>query len=435
MLRSLVSYALGQGFDARWVVIGGSRPFFAVTKELHNQLHGHARGRLGEDARAIYDSTLASHAKALAAAVRPGDVVVLHDPQTAGLVAPLRETGAIVIWRSHIGTDRPTEVTRQAWAFLLPYIGSADGLVFSSERLVPHELHGRQLNIIAPSIDPAGTKNSFMAATTAEAILRHTGLVQAGRASRTPPGFGRGRRAFRVMRLTQVVRHGPGPRLGVDPLVLHLARWDRLKDPIGVMRGFTRHVLSELDAYLVIAGPPPGSVADDPEAEEVFEEVVRAWRALPTSERSRVQLAVLPNDDPDENAAIVNALQRASDVVVKKSLEEGFGLGATEAMWKGRPVVASRVGGLQEQIADGCSGVLLDDPTDLGTFGAAVSELLVDEGAARRLGVAARRRVGERFLHDRHLAEWLELLGTAVMNEVKCTRARCRRLLDSKPDR
>jgi trehalose synthase len=306
-------------------------------------------------------------------------------------------------------------VTRRAWDFLVPYVGPADAFVFSSERLVPLELRDRRFQIIAPSIDPTGTKNRVMAATTVEAILHHNGLVRVGQASRTPPGFVRGNAASRVGRRTQVVRYGPGPRLGVDPLVLHLARWDRLKDPVGVMRGFTRHVLSELDAYLVIAGPAPGTVADDPEAEEVFEEAVREWGALPARKRSRVQLAVLPNGDWGESAAIVNALQRASAVVVKKSLEEGFGLGATEAMWKRRPVVASRVGGLQEQIVNGRSGVLLDDPTDLEAFGAAVSEMLVDGDAARRLGASARRRVRERFLHDRHLAEWLELLGSVVL--------------------
>lgn len=330
MLRSLVPYALGAGFDARWVVIGGSPPFFAVTKELHNQLHGHARRRLGEDAHAIYQATLAANTRTLASAVKPGDVVVLHDPQVGALVAPLRDAGATVVW-AHIGTDRLTRVTRRAWDFLLPYIGPADAFVSSSERLVPPEVRDRRVHIIAPSIDPTGAKNSFMAATTVEAILHHTGLVRAGHPSRTPPGVVRGSAASWVRRRAQVVRYGPGPRLGVDLLVLHLARWDRLKDAVGVMRGFTRHVLSDLDAYLVVAGPAPGTVADDPEAEEMFQEVVRAWGTLPARKRSRVQLAVLPNEDPDESAAIVNALQRASTVVVKKSLEEGFGLGATEA--------------------------------------------------------------------------------------------------------
>lgn len=172
--------------------------------------------------------------------------------------------------------------------------------------------------------------------------------------------------------------------------------------------------LDDRDVYLVMAGPAPGAVADDLEAFEVFEEVVQAWRALPYRKRSRIQLAQLPNEDVDENAAIVNALQRASSVVVKKSLEEGFGLGVTEAMWKRLPVVAGRVGGIQEQIENSRHGLLIDDPRDLEGFGAAVSELLGDRDLARRLGLAAEERVRERFLHDRHLAEWVELLAAEV---------------------
>ena len=416
MLRSLLPYALGTGFDAHWIVIGGSPQFFAVTKELHNQLHGHQRNMLGEDAQATYESTLADQATALAARTRPGDVVILHDPQTAALVEPLQNAGAIVIWRSHIGTDSFTPVVRSAWDFLLPHVRAADAFVFSRAQFVPPELEDAHLHFIAPSIDPTATKHASMPMATVAAILEHTGLVQPNGESWERPRFARrGGSQDIVRRRAEVVRYGPAPRLEVDPLVLHIARWDRLKDPVGVLRGFAEFVLSDLDVHLVIAGPSHGSVADDPEADEVFEEVVQAWRDLPPLARSRIELAVLPTEDLDENAAIVNALQRASAVVVKKSLEEGFGLGVMEAMWKRRPVVGSRVGGIQEQIEHGRSGLLIDDPQDLETFGSAVKEVLLDHAAARRLGACAQSRVRARFLHDRHLSDWLELLGAVVL--------------------
>jgi trehalose synthase len=416
MIRSLMPYGLGAGLDMRWLVIGGSPPFFAVTKELHNQLHGHARRRLDEDARAIYESTLSENAAELVRRMTRGDVVILHDPQTAALVEPLRDAGAIVIWRSHIGTDSITSVTGEAWEFLLPYVSDADAFVFSREQFVPAGLRDGRVHVIAPSIDPTSTKNGFMPMTSVEAILEHVGIVRARHESWEFPRFVRRDGVSQVVkRRAEVLQYGPAPRLDVDPLVLHLSRWDRLKDPVGVMRGFVKHVLSEVDAYLVMAGPAPGAVADDPEAVEVFEEVVRAWRALPYRRRSRIRLALLPMDDLDENAAIVNALQRASSVVVKKSLEEGFGLGVTEAMWKRLPVVASRVGGIQEQIEHRRSGLLIDDPRDLEAFGAAVREALGDRDEARRCGAAAERRVRERFLHDRHLAEWLELVAAEVL--------------------
>jgi trehalose synthase len=416
MIRSLAPYGLGAGLDMRWLVICGPPPFFAVTKELHNQVHGHARRRLDEGARAIYESTLAENAAGLVRRITRGDVVILHDPQTAALVEPLQDAGAIVIWRSHIGTDSITPVSRRAWEWLLPYVVDADAFVFSRDQFVPAGLSGGRVHLIAPSIDPTSTKNGFMPPTSVEAILEHVGIVRAKDQRSMLPHFVRRDGVSQVVkRRAEVLRNGSAPRLEVDPLVLHLSRWDRLKDPVGVMRGFAKHVLSDVDAYLVMAGPAPRAVADDPEAGEVFEEVVGVWRSLPYRRRSRIQLTLLPNDDLDENAAIVNALQRASSVLVKKSLEEGFGLGVAEAMWKRLPVVASRVGGIQEQIEHRRSGLLIDDPRDLKAFGAAVSETLCDRDEASRLGAFAQRRVRERFVHDRHLAEWVELLAAKVL--------------------
>jgi trehalose synthase len=415
MLRSLVPYALGAGIDAHWIVITGPPNFFAVTKELHNQLHGHGRRKLDDDARAIYESTLAENACGLMRLVAPGDVVILHDPQTAALAKPLRDAGAVVVWRSHIGTDTRTPVIEDAWKFLLPHAGHADAFVFSRRAFVPAALWDERVHVIAPSIDPTSTKNCFMPEETVEAILEHVGLVRARRESWALPRFVcRDGHSQVVRRRAEVVHYGPGPRLGIDPLVLHLSRWDRLKDPVGVLHAFAKHVLNDLDVYLVMAGPDPAWVTDDPEAFEVFDEVIRAWRAVPHPKRSRIQLALLPNEDLHENAAIVNALQRSASVVVKKSLEEGFGLGVTEAMWKRRPVVASRVGGIQDQIEHRRSGLLIDDPSDLEGFGAAVSEALVDREEAARFGAAAEHRVRERFLHDRHLAEWMELLAAEL---------------------
>lgn len=425
LLRSLVPYALGAGFDAHWLVVGCPAPFFAVTKELHNQLHGHPRKRLDEQARAVYESTLSKHAATLSSVVRAGDVVILHDPQTAALTEPLRDAGAIVIWRSHVGTDSITPEVERAWNFLLPYLRDADAFVFSRRQFVPPALEGGRSHAIAPSIDPTVPKNVSMPMGAVQGILEHVGLAQ--------PDGDTWRRARFVRRdgsesvvehCAEVLRYGRAPRLGVDPFVLHLARWDRLKDPVGVLRGFAEHVLSDLDVHLVMAGPPPDAVADDPDAARMFGEVVRAWRALPPGRRSRIQLALLPNEDLEENAAIVNALQRASAVVVKKSLEEGFGLGVTEAMWKRRAIVASRVGGIQEQIQHARSGLLLDDPRNLEAFGAAVRELLVDHETARQLGIAAQRRVQERFLHGRHLADWLELAGALVLERGREPKAR-----------
>jgi trehalose synthase len=195
-------------------------------------------------------------------------------------------------------------------------------------------------------------------------------------------------------------------------LVVQISRWDRLKDPIGVMQGFADFVTPQTSAHLMLAGPEMRSIADDPEAADILKQTIAAWEQLPDLARGRVHLAILPMHDIDENAAIVNALQRWAEVVVQKSLAEGFGLTVAEAMWKARPVVASRIGGIQDQIEDQRSGVLLQDPTDLAAYGKAVTHLLLEPETASDMGAAAHERVKENFLNDRHLKQYVELFSS-----------------------
>jgi trehalose synthase len=201
-------------------------------------------------------------------------------------------------------------------------------------------------------------------------------------------------------------------------VVLQVSRWDRLKDMAGVLKGFSDH-LEEMpaDVHLVLVGPDVYGVSDDPEGAEVLDECVAAWKALPEEAQRRVHLVALPMDDVDENAHIVNALQRYATVVVQKSLVEGFGLTVTEPMWKAKPVIASKVGGIQDQIVDGESGVLLADPEDLDEFARSLARLLADEALAQRLGEGAYQRVKDNFLGDRHLAQYVDLVTDLVLTE------------------
>jgi trehalose synthase len=173
-------------------------------------------------------------------------------------------------------------------------------------------------------------------------------------------------------------------------------------------------VAAATDAHLVLAGPSVHSVADDPEAAQVLDEVEQAWRQLPHARRSRIHLACLPMADIEENAAIVNALQRHATIVVQKSIMEGFGLTVAEAMWKSRPVVASAVGGIQDQIQDGVTGLLLEDPHDLDTFGQQILSLLRDPDTAHGLGERARELVRRQFLANRHSLQYIALFASIV---------------------
>lgn len=411
MLRSLVPYALSMGLDVRWSVVRADPAFFRVTKRVHNMLHGYPGdgGDLGSTARRVYERGLEPAMAWLTGRVRAGDIVVLHDPQTTGLAPPLAAAGARVVLRSHVGGEHTNVLVRAARDFLGPYAPRADAVVFTRSTEPPPQVGAVRTATIHPCIDPCSVKNRPMKETDARALLVDAGLVEADRQSPT----GQGRRHRRLSgRASAVRRTGHAPRVGVDPLVLHLARWDRLKDPIGVMEAFTTTVMDVGDARLMLAGPAIHDVADDPEAGAVYREVEARWHRLPRAQRDHIDLVRLSMRDRDANATIVNALQREASVIVKKSLEEGFGLGVTEAMWKGRPVVASRVGGHRDQIEDGVSGVLVDDPRDLAGFGQAISEVLLDEQLAQRLGEAAHERVQACYLPDRAIAAWLRLLAT-----------------------
>jgi trehalose synthase len=414
LLRALMPYWRAAGLDVRWVVLRAPPGFFTVTKRLHNWLHGYPGdgGELGDGERRIYEGALAPTAERLAAEVRPRDLVVLHDPQTAGLTPALAITGARVVWRSHVGVEHSNELTRAAWDFLADYVSEAPALVFTRTGFVPSQLGGMPVSVIAPCIDPCATKNRRLATPTRTAILAQAGIAS-GESDETPMLVARDGRMIVVRRRCVIRRDGPAPRLGRDRLVVHLARWDRLKDPIGVIDCFAGGVLERVDAHLMLAGPGVRAVADDPEAVGVYRDVEAHWGRLRPGARRRIHLLRLPMRDLEENAAIVNALQGHADVVIKKSLEEGFGLGVTEAMWKQRAVVASAVGGHREQIEHGVSGVLIPDPQDMDATGAAIAGLIADPTYARQLGTAARRRVHRRFLPDRHLAQWLTLL-TAI---------------------
>lgn len=420
MLRPLLAYARGYDVDARWVVVQGDEGYFAFTKRLHHALHGSTGdgSPIDESRRETYERVTSENAHEFLSLVSPGDVVFLHDPQTVGLIPHVRRAGAHAIWRCHIGSDVINAEARAAWSFLDRYLTEADRLVFSRQAYVPPGVDHDKVVIVAPSIDAFSTKNQEMSAETARAILVHAGIVEGPR--------GEGERVFtredgspgRVDRKADVVRQGRSPSWDT-PLVVQVSRWDTLKDPVGVMHGFAKLADGSVPAgaQLVLAGPNVSAVSDDPEGAATFEAVEEAWRSLPHGVRSLIQLVTLPMADAEENAAMVNALQRHAAVVVQKSVNEGFGLTVTEAMWKGRPVIASRIGGIQDQIEHGVSGLLLDDPRDLDAFATLLEQALTDQDLAETLATNARETVRDRYLAIRTIEELGRLIHEVIESE------------------
>ena len=241
------------------------------------------------------------------------------------------------------------------WRTVAPY-------VFSHLGFVPRLLEHADVSIIPPSIDPEAPKNRPLNRTKVDALLVRIGLLDNEAVPASSP---------RV----SAVLGGGGPVSRDDRVVVQVSRWDRLKDMQGVLVGFADRLAGQAGLRLALVGPAVDGVSDDPEGARVLGECMDHWESLPPKLRSAIRLVALPMDDLVLNALMVNAIQRHAAVVVQKSLEEGFGLTVAEAMWKSRPVVASAVGGIVDQVAPG-SGILLRDPSDLDAFGETLSALL-----------------------------------------------------------
>jgi trehalose synthase len=408
LLWGMLPYVRAAGVDTRWVVLREEPAFFELTKRIHNRLHGNAGdgGRLDGPERELYEQTLRTSGKEIRRLCQSGDLIYLHDPQTAGLVPVAKAAGLSVIWRCHVGVDEPNATVRTAWDFLRPYVEQADAYIFSRPEYLWDGLDAAKALYMPPVIDPFSPKNQDLDPGTVEAILKAIGLTEDGLGN--APVFTRSDETpGRVEREAGILQDEPLSD-GVK-VVAQVSRWDRLKDPLGCLELLERHLDGE-DTHLVLAGPDAGGVADDPEGQKILDEVSAAWEAMDPVRRRRAHLLTLPMYDVDENAAMVNALQRRADVVLQKSIAEGFGLTVAEAMWKSRPLVASAVGGIQDQVLDGETGILVSDPHDLAGFAAAIEGVLADPERARRMGEDGRERVKENFLNVHRLREYVTVV-------------------------
>lgn len=348
ILNRLVPIMTDLGVDARWDVIKGDAAFFAVTKTFHNAL----QGREALIAKAMlnhYVDTNRENARNLSL---EGDLVLIHDPQPAPLI-DYRPAEGKWIWRCHIDLSQPQ---RQAWRYLRKYVVKYDGAVFSLKK------YSQQIPIpqflVCPSIDPLSDKNRELSAEEIDGILARLDI----------------------------------PR--DKPILLQVSRFDRFKDPIGVIKAY-RLVKKHCDCRLILAG---GTAQDDPEGQEVLRDVREEAGHDPD-----IHVLELP---PDAHLEI-NVLQRAATIVLQKSLREGFGLTVAEAMWKGKPVVGGASGGITVQVIDDVTGYTVHS-----IEGAAfrIRYLLNNPTLMARMGEAGREYVRRDFLITRHLTDYLTIL-------------------------
>jgi trehalose synthase len=334
------------GVDARWEVIRGTEEFFALTKNLHNALHGTPIA-FGPAERHIYQAVTEDNLKTIDL---DADFMFMHDPQPAGLIQAQAQHGGKWIWRCHIDVSAPAP---GAWEFIEPFVQRYAVSVFSAPQFA------RSLDIpqvlIPPSIDPLSDKNRELQQSEIEAIIGRLGIRSD------------------------------------KPIVTQISRFDRLKDPLGVLEawGLARQ---RVDCQLILAG---GSASDDPEGAQVLREV---------RERAGDDPDVHILDLPPTSNVEINAIQRASSVVVQKSLKEGFGLTVSEALWKSRPVIASAVGGIPLQVTHKYSGILTHTVEGTAFW---IKQLLSAPEFARKLGENGHAHVLHNFLLTRHLRDYL----------------------------
>jgi len=337
ILNRLVPILQELGLAIRWDVITGGNDFFEITKAFHNALHGGPYEMPPESLEVF----LAYNEQNRLRLPLEAEFMVIHDPQPVALINARRDRAGHWIWRCHIDLSRPNLTV---WNFLEPYILRYDGAIFSSPEF------SRQLSIPQylsyPCIDPLTEKNRELEPEVVSAVLE---------------------------------------RFGIDPqrpILTQISRFDRLKDPVGVVRAY-QTVKRYIDCQLVLAG---GGAADDPEGEVVLEEVRQVAAGDPD-----IHLLSLP----PWSALEINALQRASSIVVQKSLREGFGLTVTEALWKKKPVVASAVGGIPSQVIHKHTGMLAHSVEGTAYQ---IRFLLSNPAIARRLGEQGHEHVREHFL-------------------------------------
>jgi trehalose synthase len=423
MLPRMVTILRELGVATEWLVIGSDKPeFFTLTKRLHNLIHGSGDPEFTADDHAVYDAVSRENADALKAHVKPGDLLVVHDPQPLGSGALVRrELDVRTIFRCHIGLDESTRQTRAAWDFLKPYADVYDHAVFTAPEYIPDFLAGRT-GVIRPAIDPLGFKNRELLVTRLVGILCNARLA-AEQHPVVPAEY-----THVATRLAPDGRFLPADHSGgigilFRPIVTQISRWDRLKGFKPLLDGFVRlkqraerntapdgHQRRLQLVRLVLAGPEPSAVADDPEATEVLKELIDAYTNLPRHLQEDIALVSLPMSVRKHNELIVNALQRCSSVVVQNSLREGFGLTVTEAMWKHAAVFGSRACGIRQQVRDGVDGWLIQNPEAPEEISVRLDALLEDIGGRIRLGQTAQRRVHDEFLVFTQVHNWLTTL-------------------------
>lgn len=458
MLPRMIQLFRNLHMECKWFVITPTQDhipaFFEFTKRMHNLIHGYGSGTGNEEVsdfeQKTYTAVTDAAGKLMLEHVRDGDIIVLHDPQPLGMVKVLRESDKdlTVVFRCHIGLDTSTPETRCAWQFLKPYALRTHGSVFSLPEYVPSYLktkleryddhadyhHNHQVYVIPPALDPLSHKNRELPPPRLTGVLCNSGLSEQHHPVLTPAWEHKARR----LQYDGVTFADTASNIGApyNPIVLQVSRWDKLKGWKTLIEAFTllkkdltadkptvlnkwaladeRHMRRLKLVRLVLAGPDPNSVADDPEGKAELQSLCEAYKNLPDELKPDVALVALPMESRKLNALMVNALQRCSSIVVQNSLREGFGLTVTEAMFKGVPILGTQACGIRKQVVDGVHGKLVRDSTNAHEIAVALNHMLRMKEERTTQGLRAQRRVLDEFTVFSQVGKWLTFLAELI---------------------
>jgi trehalose synthase len=374
LLAGLVTAQVATGLSVGWAVVGGDAAFATFTRYVHHLLHGRADALTAERLEAAvpwYRAVLAPQAAWLAARLDPGDVVTLHNPATLGLAPWLTEAGLTVVWHCHVGTTNERATGPAAvWHAFRTELSNVDRTLTALPEFAPQIVPPARRRVVAPAVDPQSAKNRALSRGEMAELLANLGRVEQDR-----------------------------PLPEDAPVVLQVSRWDSYTDMPGVLRCFPK---LPPEVHLVLAGD---ELPDDPEGWAELARVRTLRAGLSPADRARVHLVLPGRHDRERAALVVNALQRRADVVLQRGFAAGFGLTVTEAMVKGRAVVAADVDGLRQQISPGHSGLLVA-PHDDDAVVLAVRTLLDDPLLRRQLGRHAAESARRRYLMPRLVADY-----------------------------
>lgn len=424
MLPSQMRIMRYLGVKIEWMVIeANDQAFFNLTKRIHNAIHGSGDGIFTDEDRAIFEKVNAQNAEKAIAAINDGDLVVIHDPQPMPLAAMIRKKRKVkTLWRCHIGLEQENATTKGVWSFLSNYYDSYDHFVFSLTSYVPEALI-EKTSIIPPAIDPLSHKNRILWMSKCLGILQQSGIIR----EQLPVLYANYKNQVRRVMPDgsfNTVNHDEELDIIFHPTILQISRWDRLKGFKELMDAFVlmkKENQKKTDktslAYrrirhtrLALGGPDPAFVSDDPEGMAVLNELIEQYKEMTPELQQSIALLLLPLDNPKENALIVNALQRCATIVVQNSIQEGFGLTATEAMWKQRPVLVSGAAGLRAQVQHDINGKINADPSNIAQLAEALEEMLSNPKERDKWGFNGQIRVVENFTLFSQIQSWLATL-------------------------